>query len=508
VLVGDFNAYEFNDGLGDSMNVIRGTPPPDNETAVPGDGVDLVNPDLDNLFDTPPPGQRYSYVFDGQTQNIDHVLVNAALVSATAARRVEHPRLNADFPAVDRNDPATPRHLSDHDPIVAYFELSGFVTADLSVAKVESADPVTAGATLAYTITVTNAGPDPAATVQWSDTLPAGATFAALTPSPGWSCTPPPGGSGGTVTCSIGTLPVGSAVFSLSVTVDPSVPVGTVLSNTATLTSTTPDPDTGDLTATETTTVGTSADLSVTKDDAADPVFPGDDLAYTITVANAGPSNAEAVTLTDPLPAGTTFVSLSSPVGWSCGTPPVGGSGALSCSILSLGVGSGAFTLTVNVAPGTANGTVLSNTAHVTSATFDPSGAPNDTETTTVATGLDYYTLAPCRVLDTRTTVPLLAGEIRSFDVTGGACLVPAASKAVVANVTVVNPASNGHLLAFKAGVAPPGAGLIVQMRPGLTRGTHGMVALGDDLRGQMSIRNASSGPTHVVVDVAGYFLP
>ena len=52
-LVGDFNAFEFNDGLVDSMGVIAGTPTPDNQTVVLA-SADLVNPDLDNLFDTPP----------------------------------------------------------------------------------------------------------------------------------------------------------------------------------------------------------------------------------------------------------------------------------------------------------------------------------------------------------------------------------------------------------------------------------------------------------------------
>jgi predicted extracellular nuclease len=126
ILVGDFNAFEFNDGLVDMMNVITGTPPPDNETAVAGDGVDLVNPDFDNLVDTPPPAERYSYIFDGQAQNIDHVVVNGALTTATSARRIEHPRINADFPAVDRNDPNTPRRLSDHDPVVGYFAVQAF----------------------------------------------------------------------------------------------------------------------------------------------------------------------------------------------------------------------------------------------------------------------------------------------------------------------------------------------------------------------------------------------
>jgi len=130
ILVGDFNAYEFNDGLADLMETITGTPPPDNETAVPGDGVDLVTPDLDNLFDTPPPPERYSYIFDGQTQNIDHVVVNGALTAATTARRIEHPRINADFQAVDRNDPNTPRRLSDHDPVVGFFEVPAFTPGD------------------------------------------------------------------------------------------------------------------------------------------------------------------------------------------------------------------------------------------------------------------------------------------------------------------------------------------------------------------------------------------
>jgi hypothetical protein len=59
ILVGDFNAFAFNDVLGDSMNVITGTPSPDNETPVVGDGADLVNPDLDSPFDTSPAPERF-----------------------------------------------------------------------------------------------------------------------------------------------------------------------------------------------------------------------------------------------------------------------------------------------------------------------------------------------------------------------------------------------------------------------------------------------------------------
>jgi predicted extracellular nuclease len=126
VLVGDFNAFEVNDGLVDSMHVIAGTPPPDNQTAVPGDGVDLVNPDLVNLVNTPPPAERYSYVFDGNAQNLDHILINAPLITDTTARRIEHPRIDADFPETARNDGTTAVRLSDHDPVVAYFRVAAF----------------------------------------------------------------------------------------------------------------------------------------------------------------------------------------------------------------------------------------------------------------------------------------------------------------------------------------------------------------------------------------------
>lgn len=126
ILLGDFNAFEVNDGLGHSMGVITGMPAPDNETAVPGDGVDLVNPDLDNLFDVPPPAERYSYIFDGNAQNLDHILINAPLDADTVAHRIEHARINADFPDTSRNDGTTPVRLSDHDPVVAYFDVPDF----------------------------------------------------------------------------------------------------------------------------------------------------------------------------------------------------------------------------------------------------------------------------------------------------------------------------------------------------------------------------------------------
>ena len=54
-----------------------------------------------------------------------------------------------------------------------------------------------------------------------------------------------------------------------------------------------------------------SADLAVTTTDSPDPAVAGGDITYTITLSNAGPDDAQNVTLTDVIPANTTFVSAA-----------------------------------------------------------------------------------------------------------------------------------------------------------------------------------------------------
>src|SRR5205085_1985715 len=117
-----------------------------------------------------------------------------------------------------------------------------------------------------------------------------------------------------------------------------------------------------------------SADLSTTNVDSPDPVNAGTNLTYTITVTNAGPSSAATAQLSDTLPAGTTFVSLSTPAGWSCSSPAIGSGGTILCNNPSFAVGSAAFTLIVQVNSSVAAGTVLTDTATASSATADPNG--------------------------------------------------------------------------------------------------------------------------------------
>ena len=116
---------------------------------------------------------------------------------------------------------------------------------------------------------------------------------------------------------------------------------------------------------------GTSADLSIAKADAPDPVLVGQALTYTLTVTNNGPSPATGVTLSDTLPDGVTFGSATPSQG-SCS--PSGGT--VSCNLGSLASGASA-TVKIVVTP-TAAGQ-LSNTASTRGSEADPNLANNST---------------------------------------------------------------------------------------------------------------------------------
>jgi uncharacterized repeat protein (TIGR01451 family) len=264
-------------------------------------------------------------------------------------------------------------------------------SADLSVTKTGSPNPVSPGANLTYTITVANAGPDHARDVVLTDVLPPFTTFVSEhheTATFGICSTPAVGGTG-TVTCTGETVFVlQSSTFTLVVKVDANTPDGTIISNTATVSSATPDPDLTNNSATETTRVSApDPDLAVTMSGSPDPVRAGGNITYAITVRNAGPADAAGVVLDDPLPAGTTFVSLGAASGWTCSTPPAGGTGRVSCGDTLFPNGASAtFTLIVQVNPGTLPGTVITNIATVSYTLSDPNPANNvATATTRVA---------------------------------------------------------------------------------------------------------------------------
>jgi uncharacterized repeat protein (TIGR01451 family) len=244
--------------------------------------------------------------------------------------------------------------------------------ADLGISKIDSVDPVIAGDSLVYTIRVDNNGPSDAQDVVVTDLLPAGVTLVSTS-----GCAEDPAG---VPVCSLGTIAAGGfSEYTINVAVNPSAPA--VITNTATVTSSTTEGNPGDEIATEDTTVTAVADLSISKTDSVDPVIAGTGLVYTVRVDNAGPSDATSVVVTDSLPAGVTFVSTT-----GCAEDPLG---APTCNLGTIAAGGfRTYTLTVDVDP-TARG-VITNNASLTSAATDLVPANNSTsESTTVNAEVD-----------------------------------------------------------------------------------------------------------------------
>lgn len=116
-LIGDFNHFEFNDGITDILNTVKGTPAPKGSVMFPSD--DFVATDLINIIDRIEPAQRYTYTFDGNAQVLDHFVVNQVFFKYLMDFKVA--RLNADFPGILKREPTRVERFSDHDVPVGYF---------------------------------------------------------------------------------------------------------------------------------------------------------------------------------------------------------------------------------------------------------------------------------------------------------------------------------------------------------------------------------------------------
>jgi glucose/arabinose dehydrogenase len=123
-----------------------------------------------------------------------------------------------------------------------------------------------------------------------------------------------------------------------------------------------------------------------------------------------------------------------------------------------------------------------------------------------------YYTVPPCRALDTRLPngplggPALSAGSSRDIALTGDVCMIPVEAVAIAANFTVVQPAATGVLRAFPASDAAT-ATSVLAVRPGLTRASNAVVGL-DAATTLTLLLSAPTGTAHVVLDILGYFAP
>jgi hypothetical protein len=120
-----------------------------------------------------------------------------------------------------------------------------------------------------------------------------------------------------------------------------------------------------------------------------------------------------------------------------------------------------------------------------------------------------FFTLTPCRIVDTRDPVgpwggpALSAGVGRVFTV-AGRCFVPASARSVSLNVTVTEPTAAGYLSLYPGGTALPLVSAL-NYSPGQTRANNAIAPLGAG--GSLAVYcGQSSGTAHVIIDVNGYF--
>jgi len=252
-------------------------------------------------------------------------------------------------------------------------------SADLSVTET-TASSVFAGNQLTFTIVVTNHGPNAASSVVVADTLSSIMVFTSITAPAGWTCSGP--NAGGQLACGAASLATGaSATFTLRVRIKPST-AAAVYSNGCGVTSTVPDSISSNNQDTAAFKVLISADYSLALTDAPDPVLAGNELTYTAVARNNGPSDGPEVTISLPVPAGTTFLSIDHPNDAASCFVPSGGQPARCVFDAQLAVGSArTMTLKVRVNHDTAAGT-LGESATLSS-DGDPAAANNSASAST-----------------------------------------------------------------------------------------------------------------------------
>jgi len=172
---------------------------------------------------------------------------------------------------------------------------------------------------------------------------------------------------------------------------------------------------------------------------------------------------------------------------------PTGQSRPLAASLNAL---TGAITANAAIVPAGANGSVDVFDSDATNLVIDINGyfAPMGTG------GLSLYGVTPCRVVDTR--LPAGSPPITSLNVavSASACGIPANAQADVMSVTVVPPASLGYLTLWPQGQTRP----VVSTLNALDGAITSNLAIVPTSNGSISV--FPSNPTHLVVDIYGYF--
>ncbi len=302
------------------------------------------------------------------------------------------------------NEFATSATSNNWGTAVANFAPSVPVTtADLAVTKSGPA-LVTAGTNASYTITLTNNGPGPGQSVVLSDLLPAGATFVSMTAGASNPDSFSFGQSGNSVTESASTVGAGATdTFTLVVFAPTNLADGADFSDTASVTSSSTDPNSANNSASVTGLIvntGPSADLAVSAS-APPSANEGDNITYTVTVTNNGPNGATGVSLADTLAANLRFVGATTTQG---SFTQSGGAVTFNFGDIALGA-----TVTATVTAQALEDGSLSDSASVSSTSADPISANNSASASTTVAEPPIVVSAPTTTTSKKVTNAVVA---------------------------------------------------------------------------------------------------
>ena len=376
---------------------------------------------------------------------------------------------------------ADPNYGDNNDSVTTTID----ARADVSVVISGSPSPATAGQALTYVLTVKNGNYSQAQNVSVTDLLPPGVTFVSATASGGGSCPTQPAagsttGSGNqTLVCNWGAINR-NAQQTVTVVVRPNdATQGSTLANSATAATSTTELD-GSNNADSFNVPVNSAALDILGNivDSPDPVAVGDNMTYTLTLTNSGPSYAENANFTATLPAGLlSFQSLSAPAGATCSTPAVGAiGGTVTCQFGTVAANSSkSVQVTMR---GEAKGTTtlkLATSSDEVAAGLDTQPGNNQpSESTTVRTKADVQVVS-------KTANPSSIGYREPFNYT---IVVANNGPGVADGVQVTDSLPSGMVLAGTPTVAANGGFPSMPGAPctGVAGGSNFSCALGDDV--------------------------
>ena len=254
--------------------------------------------------------------------------------------------------------------LTDPNPGNNTATASGTVSAsaDLSIVKTFQPDEPVAGGEVVYSLVVHNDGPSVARDVRVTDPLDPATSFVGVTTSQG-TCAE----DAGVLGCEIGDIaPGGTVTIAITTRLAPDTAVA--VQNSASVTSSTPDPDPSNNVDSTSFEPSIEADLQVTKDVSPAQVAAGDTVTYTIVVHNNGVSDAVNAVLDDTLPSGLTVTSVNAQSGAVCTQPDAG---ALQCEWADLAAGATATVVVEAAVAADAPAGTVTNTASVASPAED-----------------------------------------------------------------------------------------------------------------------------------------